>query len=74
MRYMATIYISDVLEVCAGTIEVQGWEQQFGAPEQVYAKTVVWQGVGDDNPQTWLETALSEMLQESRATTRGRVS
>lgn len=74
MRYMATIYMSDVMEQCAATVKVEGWELQYGPPEEVYATTVVWQGVGDDDPQTWLITALHEVVQEVRAGTRGRVT
>lgn len=74
MRYMATIYISDVLDQVAATVAVQGWEGQFGPPEDVYTTTVVWPGIGEDDTLRWLITALSELLQDSRTATKGRVS
>lgn len=64
MRYMATIYISDVLDQVAATLEVQGWAQQYGAPETVYEKTFVWPGYGDDAPVRWLQRFLSEMVED----------
>lgn len=58
MRYMATIYVSDVMESVAMTVEVQGWAQQFGAPEDLMRATYVWQGVGANTPVEWLSRAL----------------
>jgi len=54
MRYMATIYASDVMDQVAVTIEVQGWESQFGPPEVVYQTTLVRQGVGEADALNWL--------------------
>lgn len=54
MRYMATIYASDVMDQIAVTIEVQGWEDQFGAPERVYQDTLVRPGKGESDPLNWL--------------------
>jgi hypothetical protein len=58
MRYMATIYVSDVMDVVASTIEIQGWTEQYGPPECVYSNTVVLPGVGEDDPRRWLARAL----------------
>lgn len=58
MRYMATIYVSDVMEQVALTAEIQGWSEQYGPPETVWQKTYVWDGVGEDDPLRWLARAL----------------
>lgn len=58
MRYMATIYVSDVMESVALTVEVQEWQEQFGAPETSLRATYVWPGVGAPSPQEWLCRAL----------------
>lgn len=71
MRYMATIYISDVLDQVAATLEVQGWSAQYGPPETVCEKTFVWPGYGDDDPIGWLQRFLSRMVQD--VTTAARV-
>jgi len=73
MRYMATIYVSDVMESVALTVEVQEWEQQFGPPETSVRATYVWPGVGADNAVEWLARALflaSESM--SKAPSEGR--
>jgi hypothetical protein len=58
MRYMATVYISDVMDVVASTVEIQGWTEQYGPPECVYSNTVVLPGVGETDPRRWLARAL----------------
>lgn len=68
MRYMATIYISDVMESVALTLEVQGWERQWGPPEQVLSKTFVWPGVGEGEPSVWLQRALRGCLASMKTT------
>lgn len=67
---MATIYISDVLDQVAATLEVQGWSAQYGPPETVCEKTFVWPGYGDDDPVGWLQRFLSRMV-ESMTTAAG---
>ena len=64
MRYMATIYLSDVLDQVAATLEVQGWSAQYGPPETMCEKTFVWPGYGDDDPVSWLQRFLSRMVEE----------
>ena len=64
MRYMATIYISDVMDQVAATLEVQGWSRPYGAPETAIAKTFVWPGYGDDDPVQWLQRFLSNIVEE----------
>ena len=71
MRYLATIYLSDVLDQVAATLEVQGWSAQYGPPETVCEKTFVWPGYGDDDPVGWLQRFLSRMVEEM--TTAARV-
>jgi len=66
MRYMATIYISDVMESVAATLEVQGWTQQFGPPETVLVKTFVWPGVGESDARFWLQGALRRCIEDMR--------
>jgi len=66
MRYMATIYVSDVMDQVAATVEIQGWEAQYGPPETIYEKTVIWPGVGHDVPDLWLESALGCILSDLR--------
>ena len=61
---MATIYISDVLDQVAATLEVQGWSAHYGPPETVYEKTFVWPGYGDDDPVGWLQRFLSRMVED----------
>jgi hypothetical protein len=63
MRYMASIYISDVMDQIAATIEVQGWEAQYGPPEVVYQDTVITPGYGDDDASRWLHRALEVVSQ-----------
>lgn len=58
MRYMATVYVSDVMDQIAVTLEVMGWPEMYGAPETVYELTTAWPGLGVDNPQEWLLRAL----------------
>ena len=64
MRYMATIYISDVMDQVAATLEVQGWSRPYGAPDVVLAKTFVWPGYGDDDSVGWLQRFLSRMVED----------
>lgn len=71
MRYMATIYLSDVMDQVAATLEVQGWSRQYGPPETVYEKTFVWPGYGDNEPIQWLQRFLSSIVQDM--TTAARV-
>jgi hypothetical protein len=59
MRYMATIYVSDVMDQVALTVEVQGWSETFGPPDTVYQKTLAWPGVGETAPERWLSQALT---------------
>lgn len=66
MRYMSTIYISDVMESVALTLEVQGWERQWGPPETMLSKTFVWPGVGEGEPVQWLQRALMECLRQMK--------
>lgn len=61
---MATIYISDVLDQVAATLEVQGWSRHFGPPEPMLEKTFVWPGYGDDDPVGWLQRFLSRMVED----------
>jgi hypothetical protein len=58
MRYMSTIYVSDVMDQVALTVEVQAWEGGFGAPETVYRETLVWPGIGETVPPQWLARVL----------------
>lgn len=62
MRYMATLYISDVMDQVAGTIEIQGWERQYGPPETIYEHTWLRQGYGELEPSRWLYRALIACL------------
>lgn len=64
MRYMATIYVSDVMDVVAATVEVQGWEAQYGPPETIYSTTVVCPGVGETDVSRWLTRALAALSQD----------
>lgn len=58
MRYMASIYISDVMDLVALTLEVNAWEADYGPPETVAQHTYTWAGVGSDDPVQWLQRAL----------------
>ena len=64
MRYMSSIYISDVMDQVALTVELQAWSDQFGPPEVIYQKTLVWPGVGATEPTEWLGRALFLASQE----------
>jgi len=64
MRYMASIYVSDVLDLVAATVELQGWTGQWGPPEIVYEKTFQFPGIGADVPHEWLARALFLMAEE----------
>ena len=55
---MSSIYISDVMENVAATVEVQGWSEQFGGPDMVWQKTFVYAGIGEPDPERWLHRAL----------------
>lgn len=74
MRYMATIYISDVMESVAATLEVQGWQEQFGAPDTVLSKTFVWPGVGESDARFWLQGALRRCIQDMTPAPESRVT
>ena len=54
MRYMATIYVSDVLDQVALTLEIQGWAEQWGPPEEMARHTLVFPGIGESDPAGWL--------------------
>jgi hypothetical protein len=73
MRYMASMYLSDVMESVALTIEVQGWSEQFGPPEVILQKTFVWQGIGETRPEEWVARALF-MASEGLTTARSEGS
>jgi len=55
---MASIYISDVMDQVAATLEVQGWDDQFGPPDVVHQETWLWPGLGETNVQRWTARAL----------------
>jgi len=61
---MATIYVSDVMDQVAATLELQAWPDSFGPPETVYEHTGVWRGVGETGRQEWLQRALMLLLQD----------
>jgi len=71
MRYMASIYVSDVMDQVALTVEVQGWSEQYGPPEVVYQKTLVWPGIGEDDPCQWAARALTEAASTMSAASSG---
>jgi hypothetical protein len=58
MRYMASIYVSDVMDQIACTVEIQGWPEQYGPPDVVWQKTLIWPGIGDDDAVGWVKRAL----------------
>jgi hypothetical protein len=58
MRYMATLYVSDVMDQVAATVELLAWEEMYGPPETVYEMTHTWPGLGLDDPRAWLLAAL----------------
>jgi len=64
MRYMATIYVSDVMDVVAATVEVQGWVEQWGPPETLWSTTVVLPGVGETDVPRWLARAFQALSQD----------
>lgn len=64
MRYMATLYVSDVMDVVAATVEIQGWQEQYGPPETIYSRTLVVVGVGETDPRRWLSRALIALSQD----------
>jgi len=61
MRYMASIYFSDVLDIVACTVEIHEWSEQYGPPEIVYQHTHQWPGLGLTGGPRWLERALTEL-------------
>lgn len=69
---MATIYISDVMDQVAATLEVQGWSATYGPPETMCEKTFVWPGYGDDDPVGWLQRFLSRMVEDMTTAQNGR--
>lgn len=68
MRYMASIYVSDVMDQIAATIEVQGWEEQYGPPEVQYQDTIITPGYGDYDATRWLQRALEVLSSHMNAT------
>lgn len=58
MRYMASIYASDVMDLVAVTLELQQWTESYGPPEVVYRVTFTYPGIGADTPSEWLGRAL----------------
>jgi len=60
MRYMATIYVSDVMDVVAATIELQAWSADYGPPELAGQWTMVLPGIGENDAREWLGRALFE--------------
>jgi len=67
MRYMASIYFSDVLDLVACTVEIHEWSEQYGPPEVVYQETHQWPGLGLTGGPRWLERALIELCADMRA-------
>lgn len=61
MRYMASIYFSDVMDLVAATVEIHEWSEQYGPPEVVYRMTHQWPGLGLTGGPRWLERALTEL-------------
>jgi len=55
---MATIYISDVMSLCAATVEVSGWSDRTGSPDVCLEHTSQWDGVGETDPVTWVVDGL----------------
>lgn len=55
---MASIYVSDVMDLVALTLELQQWTEPYGPPELAYRDTFTWDGIGEDSPQRWLARAL----------------
>lgn len=74
MRYMATIYLSDVMDQVAMTLEVQGWYSQFGPPEVMCQRTLVWPGIGESDPLEWTARALFLASQDITTPPSGRVT
>lgn len=64
MRYMATIYVSDVMDLVASTLELHGWPEQYGPPELVCQTTVVQPGIGETDPARWLSRALIALAED----------
>jgi hypothetical protein len=58
MRYMSSIYVSDVMDQIAATIEILAWEADYGPPETVYQQTYVTPGYGDYDAVRWLQRVL----------------
>jgi hypothetical protein len=72
MRYMATIYVSDVMDQVAMTVDLEAWEAQYGPPEPALRATYVFPGVGDSDPAQWLLRALARAAAEmSKAAREG---
>lgn len=61
---MATLYVSDVMDVVAATVEIQGWTEQYGPPETIYQRTLVVVGVGESDPRRWLARALDTLSRD----------
>lgn len=62
MRYMASIYFSDVMDLVACTVEILEWDETYGPPETVYQKTYQWPGVGLTGGPRWLERGLNDLV------------
>lgn len=62
MRYMASIYVSDVMDMVALSVELQQWSEMYGPPELCWQHTLSWPGVGSDDPVQWLRLALRAVL------------
>jgi hypothetical protein len=61
MRYMASIYVSDVMDLIALTVEIQQWDEMYGPPELAYQKTYQWPGLGRQEPRAWLLDAVRNL-------------
>jgi hypothetical protein len=66
MRYMMSIYTSDVMDLVAATVEIHGWTEQVGPPDIVYAKTYTWPGLGESDPLKWATTSLANLSHDMR--------
>jgi len=73
MRYMASIYISDVMDQVAATIELQEWGELYGPPEVTWQKTLVFPGIGEPDRLEWLARALFLACEEVSTAPPGRV-
>lgn len=72
MRFMASLYVSDVMDQIACTVEVQGWYSQFGPPEVMCQRTVVMPGIGETDPLEWTSRALTAVALDLTTPVQGR--